>query len=191
MSPGPSAQKDASDGHHGRPVGGHQGVFTALCSRRLLWLQGRGLDMEVMEVVPQSKNGGPHRDSERGQACLQAATSVGCGGAPGGPGSGWARQQCMPECTREGCASVPTQMTAVGAGRGFLWVQNSLSRHGILGSLQEGVPGLRHVGCGVSQVEGLLPGAWEVPKGICWPLAASEVARQLWKSHLIWFLVSE
>lgn len=80
----------------------------------------------------------------------------------------------MPECTREGRATVPTQMTALGgrAGQGFLWVQNSLSRHGILGGLQEGVAGLRHAGCGVSQVKGLLPGAWEVPRGICWPLAA-------------------
>lgn len=62
---------------------GHRGVLIALYFRRLLWLRGRQLEGSRLEVVitadPTHRNGGPNRDSERGQPHLQAVGSVGHG----------------------------------------------------------------------------------------------------------------
>lgn len=88
-------------GDRGSPVGSHQGVFTASCLRRRLWLQERGWT---------GRSGScPYKLEWRPQ---QAVTSVGCRGAPGGPG------QSTPERLCEARASTPTQMTAVGGGAG-------------------------------------------------------------------------
>lgn len=153
-------------GDCGSPVGSHQGVFTALCLRRQLRLQGRGLGREVWELSLRA-----------GMVTPTGRDFCRAWGSPWWPRVWLGKTAVHAGTSPRGTGLHAPQMTAVGGGAGVPSGPELRQRTQDPGRLQDGVAGRRHAGCGVSQVQGLLQGVWEVPRGICWPLAGELPAR--------------